>query len=274
MLGRDVFAAASAAGHEVTALGRSELDITDAGAVRETVASARPDVVVNCAAYTAVDAAEADAETAQAVNGGGAGHVAGAAARIGAWTLHVSTDYVFDGSKRSPYVESDATSPLSVYGASKLAGEQAVAAAAPEAHTIVRSSWLFGAGGPCFPATMLALAQERDELTVVVDQVGCPTFTGHLAPALIDLAHRPAPPLGIVHVAAEGECSWHTFAVEIFRRAGADISVRAGSTAELGRPAARPANSVLRTERGPAVPRLPGWQEGLAAYMEARVAVR
>ena len=125
------------------------------------------------------------------MNGAGAGNVARAASASGAWTIHLSSDYVFDGTKRSPYVESDAVRPLSSYGRSKLAGEREVAAEAPERHTIVRSSWLFGAGGPCFPATILRLAAERDELKVVDDQIGCPTFTGHLAHALVGPGHAP-----------------------------------------------------------------------------------
>ena len=144
-------------------------------------------MVINCAAHTNVDGAESDSESAFAVNGTGAGNVARAAREAGAWVVQVSTDYVFDGAKRRPYVESDPTGPASVYGASKLAGEMAVAKTAPEAHTIVRCSALFGTAGPCFPATMLRLANEREELTVVDDQVTCPTFTAHLASALLSI---------------------------------------------------------------------------------------
>ena len=273
MLGVDVEAAATAAGHETVAHPRAELDITDLAAVAEAVAVARPDAVINCAAYTDVDGAERDPDGAHAVNGAGAGHVATAAAQAGAWVIHVSTDYVFDGAKRTPYVESDVTAPASVYGASKLAGELAVAAAAPDTHTIVRTSWLFGAGGPCFPATMLRLAGERDELTVVDDQVGCPTYTGHLAGALVGFAGAPKPPAGIVHLAASGECSWHDFAVAIFTRAGVEVTVRRGSSEDLGRPAPRPAYSVLRSERGSLVPVLPDWRDGLDAYLLAARAV-
>jgi dTDP-4-dehydrorhamnose reductase len=274
MLGRDVRAAASAAGHDTIALARAELDITDLGQVAEMIAAARPDAVINCAAYTNVDGAEGDPEAARAVNGAGAGHVAAAAARAGAHTVHVSTDYVFDGGKRTPWVESDPTGPLSVYGASKLAGERAVAEGAPGRHTIVRTAWLFGAGGPCFPATMLRLASERDELTVVDDQVGCPTFTGHLAEALVGFAATPAPPLGVVHLAASGEASWYDFAVAIFAQAGVEVKVGRGRSADLDRPAPRPAYSVLRSERGSALPVLPHWRDGLDAYLDARVLAR
>jgi dTDP-4-dehydrorhamnose reductase len=155
-----------------------------------------------------------------------------------------------------------------------LSGERAVAAAAPDSHTIVRSSWLFGASGPCFPAAIIRLANERDELSVVDDQVGSPTFTGHLASALVDLA-APAPHAGgIVHVAAGGRCSWFEFAREIVARAGVECSVKPSRTADLGRPAPRPAFSVLGTERGAEVPRLPEWRDGLAEYMSLTVAAR
>jgi dTDP-4-dehydrorhamnose reductase len=271
MLGLDVQRAAAAVGHETIALGRADLDITDEPAVRGRLEATQPDAVINCAAYTDVDGAESDPAAAHAVNAVGAGLIAAAAAAAGAHLIHVSSDYVFDGEKRTPYLESDATGPLSVYGVSKLAGERAVAAAAPDAHTIVRSSWLFGAGGPCFPATMLRLGGEREQLTVVEDQIGCPTFTGHLAPVLVALAEASRP-RGVVHVAAAGECSWFEFARTIFDVARVEVDVRPGATAELGRPAPRPAYSVMRTERGAEVPRLPDWRTGLAAYLQLRVA--
>lgn len=267
MLGLDLQAAARAAGHKVIALKRSDLDITDAQATYRAVSDAVPDVVINCAAHTNVDGAESDADAAYAVNEIGAGNVAAAACNAGVHILHVSTDYVFDGSKREPYVESDQTGPESVYGASKLAGERAVAEAAPDAHTIVRVSGLFGTGGKCFPETMLRLAGERDELTVVDDQITCPTFTGHLAAALLSLANPSRQPNEIVHVTPAGECSWYEFAMEIFRRAGARVTVNPGSTADLARPAPRPAYSVMRSERD--APVLPDWRDGLDAYLAA-----
>jgi dTDP-4-dehydrorhamnose reductase len=274
MLGHDVCDIARAEGHELSAFARAQLDITDATAVDDAVAGARPDAVINCAAYTNVDGAETESALAEAVNGRGAGNVARAAAAAGAWTIHVSSDYVFEGSASAPYVESDPVGPLSAYGRSKLSGERAVADAAPQSHTIVRSSWLFGAFGPCFPATIMRLAAERDELSVVDDQVGSPTFTGHLAGALVRLAEPEHRLGGIVHVAAAGQCSWFEFAREIVARAGVECSVKPGTTADLGRPAPRPAFSVLGTERGPEAPRLPDWREGLAAYMSLTVATR
>jgi dTDP-4-dehydrorhamnose reductase len=264
MLGQDLVAAARSAGHEVLALPRAELDIADRAAVDDAIGAAGADVVINCAAWTNVDGAESSPDDALAINGEGAGNVARAAAAAGAWTIHVSSDYVFDGTKRSPYVESDVVGPTSSYGRSKLAGEREVAAEAPGSHTIVRSSWLFGAFGPCFPATILRLAGERDELMVVDDQVGCPTFTGHLAAAMVDLAARPARPVGIVHVAGGGDCSWYEFAREIVARGGVSCEVRPCSTAQMPRPAKRPAYSVLRSERD--APVLPDWKHGLAEY--------
>ncbi len=264
MLGQDVGYAATRAGHDCVALSHGELDIADPREVGAAVASAAPEVVINCAAWTDVDGAEAAYADAAMVNGDGAGHVARAASEAGAWTIHVSSDYVFDGAKTTPYTESDRTNPLSAYGRSKLAGEEAVARAAPDAHTIVRSSWLFGTHGRCFPGTILRLAAERAELSVVDDQRGCPTFTGHLADAFIELCvSRPA---GILHVAGEGACSWYDLAREIVALAGIDCEIRPSSTAEQNRPAPRPAYSVLQSER-PEAPRLPPWRQGLQEYM-------
>lgn len=271
MLGQDLVAVATSAGHEAIALPRAELDISDRVAVEETLGSARADVVFNCAAWTNVDEAETSPDEALAINGAGAGNVARAAVASGAWTIHVSSDYVFDGAKRSPYVESDVVGPASSYGRSKLAGEREVAAEAPDRHTIVRSSWLFGASGPCFPATILRLAAERDELNVVEDQVGCPTFTGHLAQALMDLATRESAPVGILHVAGGGSCSWYEFAREIVAASGVSCEVQPCSTADMPRPAARPAYSVLRSERD--APLLPDWRRGLSEYMALTRAV-
>jgi dTDP-4-dehydrorhamnose reductase len=268
MLGTDVVAAAGRAGHEVLALARADLDVLDAPAVRRAMEDARPDAVVHCAAYTNVDGAEDDEAAATRLNGAAAGHVAGAAHAVGAFTVHVSSDYVFDGSASEPYVESSPTAPLGAYGRSKLAGEHAVAAAAPDAHAIVRTAWLFGAHGPNFVATMLRLAGERDALSVVDDQVGCPTFTGHLAPALLRLAESRA--AGIHHVAGGGACSWYDLAAATFAARGVDVELARGRTADLGRPAPRPAYSVLRTER-PDTPVLESWETGLHAYLEETV---
>jgi dTDP-4-dehydrorhamnose reductase len=267
MLGRDLGKAAATAGHEVAGLTHRELDVTDADGVHETVARVRPDVVVNSAAWTDVDGAEEQREQALRVNGEGAGHAAAAAAAVGGSVVYVSTDYVFDGRKGEPYVESDAPSPLSAYGASKLAGEAATAAANPR-HLIARSSWLFGSHGGNFVATMLRIGRERSELGVVHDQIGCPTWTGHLAEALVGLASEDEQ--GIHHVAGSGECSWFDFAREIFRQARVDCELRPITTEQYPLPATRPAYSVLRSTRGV---RLPPWQDGLARYLGEREAL-
>jgi dTDP-4-dehydrorhamnose reductase len=204
-----------------------------------------------------VDGAERDPQEAATVNVGGTQH----AAEIGAPLVVFSTDYVFDGRKRTPYVESDAPNPLSAYGRTKLNAE----AAAGEDAWIVRSSWLFGPTGTNFVRTMLALGGEHDEVAVVDDQRGCPTYVGHLAAAVRELIDRPA---GIWHLAAEGDCTWAEFAEAIFEEAGLDCRVRRITAAELGRPAPRPAYSVLRSERADA-PRLPQWREGLRACLSA-----
>jgi dTDP-4-dehydrorhamnose reductase len=267
MLGQDVVIAAGAGELEAVALSHSDLDVTDAAAVRQAVADSSPDVVVNCAGWTDVNGAEDSFDAALAVNAEGPGLLASAAAAAGAWTIHISTDYVFDGAGRDPYVESDPTQPLSAYGRSKLAGEQEVAVAAPQAHTIVRSSWLFGWHGHCFPRTILSRAAERDRLDVVDDQIGCPTFTGHLATALIELAEQR--PRGILHVTGSGSCSWYGFAQEIVAGAGLDCEVRPVATAQMPRRARRPAYSVLGSERG--APQLPSWRQGLEAFLAVRV---
>jgi dTDP-4-dehydrorhamnose reductase len=209
------------------------------------------DLVLHAAAWTDVDGAESDPQGASATNVGGTRHVA----ELGVPLVYFSTDYVFDGRKREPYVESDGPNPLSAYGRSKLLGE----AAAGKRAWIVRSSWLFGATGHNFVRTMLRLAAERDEVAVVDDQRGSPTYVGHLATAVRAVVELPQ---GVWHLAAEGECTWAELATAIFEEAGVACRVRPISTADLGRPAPRPAYSVLRSER-PGAPRLPHWREGL-----------
>src|SRR3954447_15714080 len=265
MLGTDVVAAAG--GHDVVALARADLDIADAEAVRAAVRDARPNAIVNCAAWTDVDRAEASEAAATLINGDGAGHVAAAAAEAGAHVVHVSTDYVFPGDATEPYPEDAPTGPIGAYGRSKLAGERAVAAAAPDGHAIVRTAWVFGPHGKNFVDTMLRLGAERDEVTVVDDQLGCPTYTGHLAAALVEVAEQRL--TGTLHVAGGGQCTWWELAVATFERAGYDVEVHRGSSKALGRPAPRPAYSVLGSTRSDA-PTLPSWQEGLSAHLTAR----
>ena len=260
MLGHRVAAVAHARGHAVTATDLPELDLTDEGAVREFVDRRAPDVIVNCAAYTDVDACEENEELATRVNGDAAGNVA----CCGVPVVHVSTDYVFGGDARRPYVESDPTGPTTAYGRSKLAGEQAVRDAG-DRHAIVRTAWLFGEGGKNFVDTMLRLGSEREEVSVVFDQVGSPTWTGHLAPALVGLAERGGS--GVYHGAGGGACSWFELAIEAMRLRELDCRVVAVTTEEFPRPAPRPAFSVLETEREDGI-RLPDWHEGVEAHVK------
>ena len=269
MLGRAVAAAATRLGHDVVALTRSDLDIGDAGHVQRVLGAAEPRAVVNCAAWTDVDGAETAEAQATAINGGAAGILAHACAEIDARIVHVSTDYVFDGAKTEPWVESDPVGPIGAYGRSKLAGERAVAEAGP-AHAIVRTAWLFGAGGKNFVDTMLTIGAQRDEVSVVTDQVGSPTWTGHLAEALVELAEREGD-TGVFHAAGAGACSWYDLAVEVFDQAGVDCRVVPTTAAEFKRPAPRPAFSVLGSER-PETPVLPPWQDGVAGYLSQRMA--
>jgi dTDP-4-dehydrorhamnose reductase len=240
---------------DLLAFTRSDWDVTEplGGAIdREEL-----DLVLHTAAWTDVDGAEADPQGAAAVNVAGTAH----AAALRAPLVTFSTDYVFDGRKRSPYVESDGPNPTSAYGRTKLHGE---AAAGPSAW-VLRTSWLFGATGHNFLRTMLRLGAERDEVAVVDDQRGCPTYVGHLAAAVRQLVDDSLPK-GLWHVAAEGDCTWADFAEAIFESAGVDCRVRRISTAELERPAPRPAYSVLRSERVGA-PQLPHWRDGLRACL-------
>jgi dTDP-4-dehydrorhamnose reductase len=240
---------------DVVALTRAEWDVTDPPG--ETVSRDDVDLVLHTAAWTDVDAAEADPQGAAAVNIAGTAHAA--ALRLPLVTF--STDYVFDGRKRRPYVESDGPNPTSAYGRTKLHGE---GAAGPNAWTL-RTSWLFGSTGHNFLRTMLRLGAERDEVDVVDDQRGCPTYVGHLAAAVRRLVDDELPK-GLWHVAAAGDCTWADFAEAIFENAGLDCSVRRVTTAELARPAPRPAYSVLRSERAGA-PQLPHWRDGLRACL-------
>jgi dTDP-4-dehydrorhamnose reductase len=273
MLAHDVRRVAERAGHELALVDLPELDITDAAAVDALFARERPEACVNCAAWTDVDGAETQRDLAHAVNAGGAGNLARAAAGLGTPLLHISTDYVFDGApprdgegRSRPYVESDPTGPRSVYGASKLEGERQVLAASAE-HTVVRTSWLYGVDGRNFVDTMLRLAGEREAVQVVDDQVGCPTWSGHLAPALLGLLERQV--RGLLHLAGAGEVSWNGFAREIFRQAEVACRVEAATSEQMARPAPRPAWSALASERAEVLP-MPPWQDGLAGYLAAR----
>jgi len=266
MLGRDLVPMAEEAGHDVIGLAHDELDITQPAAVESAVRAEQPDAVINSAAWTDVDGAEDDLEGALAVNEAGAANVAAAAAEVRAKVIFPSTDYVFDGTKNKPWLESDETNPLGAYGRSKLAGEIATAEHNPR-HFIVRSSWLFGVAGKNFVDTMLGLGRDHDEVVVVKDQVGCPTYTGHLAAGLVRLLEWDS--YGVHHMAADGQCSWYEFTIEIFAQAAVECRVLSQTSDMLNRKAPRPAYSVLGTERDPSI-YLPHWKEGLAAFLAKR----
>jgi dTDP-4-dehydrorhamnose reductase len=233
-------------GDDLIALTRDDWDVT----LPPPELAASPGLVLHAAAWTDVDGAEDDPQEAAAVNVGGTRH----AAELGAPLVYYSTDYVFDGAKSRPYVESDAPNPLSAYGRTKLYGE----AAAGESAWVVRTSGLFGHVGTNFVLTMLALGRERDEVSVVDDQRTSPTYVAHLAAATRKLVDKP---FGVWHLAADGDCTWAEFAEAIFDEAGVACRVRHVASAELGRPAPRPAYSVLRSEKD--APALPHWREGL-----------
>ena len=272
MLGQRVTADAKAAGWTVlgTDLQGSDLvvDLTDADAVKSCWAQAKPTAVVHCAAWTDVDGAEEREPLALKVNGEASGNVARASKAVGARLVAVSTDYVFDGTLTGrPYVESDATGPLSAYGRTKLAGEEAIAAEADD-YVIARTAWLFGWPGKSFPDTMLRVGADRGEVEVVTDQVGSPTWTGHLSRALVELASAQI--TGLVHLAGNGQCSWHELTVELYKQAGLEhVVVGETDSSAFVRPAPRPSWSVLATERDGA-PVLPDWREGVAGYLAER----
>ena len=271
MLGREVVAAARVAGHDVEARDVDTLDIVDAEVAFDVVADTEPDAVINCAAFTDVDGAEDQEDVALAVNGAGAGNLAAAAAAHGARSVHVSTDYVFPGDAARPYVESDPTGPRTAYGRTKLAGEIAVARANPD-HAIARTAWLFGVHGRNFVDTMLELGAGRESVSVVNDQHGCPTWAGHLAPALVTLAERPT--TGIFHTVGGGSCTWFDLAVAAFAATGTSCRVEPTTTENFPRPAPRPAFSVLASERGADAIALPAWKEGLDGFLAERVAIQ
>ena len=246
-LGRELVDAAVAAGHEVCGFTRADLDVTDKAAVRTAIATERPGVILHAAAWTAVDACESDPNKAQLFNATATGNVARAARAVGARVTYVSTDYVFDGTKPTPYVESDATNPQSVYGASKLAGEHAVD---HDIDTIVRISWVCGFHGANMVKTILRIAAQQETLTFVDDQIGHPTFADDAARMIVKLAVDER--RGVWHVTNQGAVSWYEFTREVMRAAGHDPErVKPVKTRDLvpPRPAARPANSVLENKR-------------------------
>ena len=277
MLGADMVAVLTSRGEPVTGMNRAGLDVTDAAAVTDAIARCRPDVVVNCAAWTAVDDAEASEEQALAVNAGGAANLAAACAGLGARLVQISTDYVFAGDAGRPYAENDVPAPRTAYGRTKLAGERAVLDRLPESGFVVRTAWLYGAHGASFVRTMIKLEDTRPTIDVVDDQHGQPTWTVDVARQIVALVHSTAAP-GIYHATSGGQTTWFGLAREIFALLGADPArVRPIPSSALSRPAPRPAYSVLGHSAwaGSRVPPIGEWRTALhRAFPELLAAQR
>ena len=276
MLGTDMVAVLTSRGEPVTGLDRAGLDVTDAAAVSDAIAGGRPDVVVNCAAWTAVDDAEASEEKALAVNAGGAANLAAGCAASGARLVQVSTDYVFAGDAGRPYAEDDVPAPRTGYGRTKLAGERAVLDRLPESGFVVRTAWLYGAHGPSFVGTMIKLEDQRPTVDVVDDQHGQPTWTVDVARQIVALVHSAAAP-GIYHATSSGQTTWFGLAREIFTLLGADPArVRPIPSSALSRAAPRPAYSVLGHSAwaGPHVPPIGQWRTALRRAFPELVAAQ
>ena len=261
MLGHRVVETARERGHEATGTDLPELDLLDAPAVAGKLAELEPDAVIHCAAFTDVDGAETQEELATRINRDATRNVAEAAPYV----VAVSTDYVFAGDATTPYLEDAEPAPRTAYGRSKLAGERVMDTSR---HAICRTAWLYGEGGKNFVDTMLRLAGERDELRVVGDQVGSPTWTGHLAPALVEVAEKRL--TGIHHLTGEGSCSWADLARATFEEAGVTCRVVDITSAEYPMPTPRPAYSVLGQARADTVT-LPAWRDGLAGHLKERI---
>lgn len=266
-LGYDVVKQLEKKSHQVYGTDRSQLDITSELAVNAFIDEVKPDAIIHCAAYTNVDRAEEDRETAYKVNALGTKFLAEAAEKVGAKMLLVSTDYVFDGTAEEPYETDHPTMPLGVYGETKLAGEQLLKETLDE-HFIVRTAWVFGINGHNFVKTMLRLGQERGEVGVVHDQVGSPTYTADLAKFLTELVETTK--YGVYHATNSGNCSWYEFAVEIFKQAGMDVKVNPLTTEQFPRPAARPKYSILSKKKieDQGFAPLPNWKQALSEYLQ------
>ncbi|MED3931033.1 dTDP-4-dehydrorhamnose reductase [Priestia megaterium] len=269
-LGKELVELFTEKGFEVYGFGRDKMDITNQVQVQEIIGAVKPDIVIHSAAHTKVDLAESEPDQAFLINAYGTRNVAVAAEAVGAKFVYVSTDYVFDGTTNKPYNEFSPTSPLGVYGKSKLAGEQFVR----DFHSkffIVRTSWVYGKYGVNFVKTMLKLGEERKELSVVSDQIGCPTYTLDLANAILELINSEK--YGIYHISNSGSCSWYELAKEIFKEAKMEIKVIPCTTAEFPRPAARPAYSVLEhmSIELNQFSSIRSWREGLSAFIKSYI---
>lgn len=266
-LGYDVVKAGVAQGLDMIGVGIDDLDITDGHAVHSTIDRIRPDVIVHCAAYTAVDKAEDEKDLCRKVNVDGTRYLSEAARNINAKMMYISTDYVFDGLGNEPYSESDEPAPIGQYGLTKYEGEQ-VMQSILEKWYIIRISWVFGINGTNFIKTMLRLAGSRSELNVVSDQYGSPTYTADLAKLIVDMVQTDR--YGIYHATNEGICSWAEFAEEIFRQAGRTVTVNHISTSEYPTKAVRPKNSRMSKDKLElsGFARLPHWQDALKRYLD------
>ncbi|WP_163070782.1 dTDP-4-dehydrorhamnose reductase [Priestia flexa] len=265
-LGKELVELFTQKGFEVHGFGRKDMDITNQAQVKEIIHRIQPNIVLHSAAHTKVDLAEAEPENAFAINSYGTRNVAVAAEQVGAKLVYVSTDYVFDGTGTEPYDEFAPTSPLGIYGKSKLAGEQFVR----DLHSqffIVRTSWVYGKHGANFVKTMLKLGQDKKELSVVADQIGCPTYTLDLATTILELVQTEK--YGVYHVSNSGQCSWYEFAKAIFAEAGMNVQVNPCTTEEFPRPAARPAYSVFKHQaleiNNISIPRI--WRSALVHFL-------
>lgn len=270
LLGSEVVPSARRRGHEVVAAGHEELDVTSAEAVRRRLEAERPDVIVHCAAYTAVDGAEDEPERAAAVNRGGTRNVADAARGVGARLVYISSDYVFDGSKATPYAPDDPTNPLSVYGRSKREGEIAALDASRDA-LVVRTSWLYGTARPSFVTTMIEMAERGETPRVVDDQVGSPSRARHVAETLLDLVEHGAS--GVWHAVDGGSATWAELARQAIRRAGLGVEVIGITSAKRGARAPRPLYSVLDVEKTERLlgRRMRCWREALADFVHGEL---
>ena len=267
LLGHAVVRTAGERGHDVRAFARSALDVTDTAEVERRLRAERPEVVVHCAAYTAVDRAEEESDQAMSVNRDGTRNVAMAAAQVGATVVYPSTDYVFDGRAATPYRPDDVTGPVNAYGVSKLAGEQVLAVSGCS-WMMVRTSWLYGAGGWDFVDVVLEQGERRGRgMTVVDDQVGCPTWAGSLAPGIVELAEAGAK--GTYHLCDAGQASWLELARQVAAEAGIDLELTATSTLAWGAPAQRPPYSVLDCATGERIlgREMTPWRESLHTYL-------
>jgi len=265
LLGQELVRAVQVHGAQLTALSSKDADLRDRARVEQVIRDSRPDWIILAAAFTDVDRCEANRDLALAVNCEGAVHVAYAAHAAGSRLMFLSTDYVFDGTKKSPYETGDLRNPINVYGESKARAEERLLHIIPDV-CIVRTSWLFGHGGKCFPATILKLASTRPEISVVNDQRGSPTFNRDLASALVQLCRKEA--RGVVHATNSGDCTWYEFAQEIVRMSKLPAAVKPVTTAEFPRPARRPANSVLSPASLHVYGiQMPMWQDALHRYL-------